>query len=203
MKKPTSDRLHIGCFDCPVEGWHNTDITPHIWITKIPYLSVLLHAIGKLDDRRLTQHRAGIFRKVHYLDLSKPMPYPENSFCAVFSSHVFEHLPRKVFARLLQELFRVLRPGGVMRVSVPDLDYFVQAYTSESADEFVKAVFEIDHSGDKNRHQWMYTECTLRKALEAAGFKNVKRCRYQEGECPDLNELDNRPEHSLFMEAVK
>jgi hypothetical protein len=39
--------------------------------------------------------------------------------------------------------------------------------------------------------------------LREAGFSEVQRCRYREGRCPDLDRLDNRPEETLFMEAVK
>lgn len=202
-EQPTSDRLHLGCFDCPVDGWLNTDITPHIWIGKLPVLANLLHRLGKMPKARYEQHRQGVFRKVRYLNLSKPLPFAESTFEFVFSSHVFEHLPRAVFSRLLQELYRVLKPGGTIRTSVPDLSVMVRDYNANDPDAFVKAVFEIDHANTKNRHHWMYAEQSMREALIAAGFCSVTRCQYRQGKCPDLELLDNRPEHSLFMEADK
>jgi len=199
----SSDKLHLGCFDCPVDGWLNTDITPHIWISKVPFLADFLRMLGKMDDRRLRQHRDGVFKKVRYLNLGKPLPCPENSFRFVFSSHVFEHIPRRNLPGLLREILRVLRPGGILRVSVPDLSVLVARYVPERADDFVHAVFEIEQGHEKNRHQWMYCEPTLRKVLETAGFVDVRHCAYRKGECPDLDLLDNRPDHSLFLEASK
>ncbi len=203
MKSPLPDKLHIGCFDCPVDGWLNTDITPHIAISKIPGLPTLLHRLGKMDEHRLRQHEAGIFRKVNYLDLSKKFPFPSGSFQYVFSSHVFEHIPRRIMPALLAEILRVLKPGGVMRVSVPDLSYFVRNYQPADADEFVRGVFEIEQAGDKNRHQWMYSNVTMIKLLEDAGFSSVRECDFREGACPDLEKLDNRPSHSIFVEGTK
>ena len=196
-------RLHIGCFDRPVDGWWNTDITPHLWISRIPGLAALLASLGKMDAARYEQHRQGVFRRVHHLNLMRRLPFADSAVEYVFSAHVFEHLPRTVLARLLRELLRVLAPGGVMRVSVPDLTVMVGRYQPENADDFVRAMFEIDHANPKNRHHWMYSEPTLRRCLEEAGFVDVRRCGFREGRCPDLDLLDNRPDHSLFMEASK
>lgn len=201
--RQTCDRLHIGCFDCPIDGWLNTDITPHIWISRVPLLPSLLYRVGKMSKERFQQHQQGVFRNVQYLNLFKPLPYADDTFQYVFSSHVFEHLPRASLTRLLYELLRVLKPGGTMRVSVPDLTVMVGNYQIDEPDAFVKAVFEIDHVNTKNRHHWMYAEKSMREALVSAGFVNVTRCQYRQGKCPDLQLLDNRPEHSLFMEADK
>lgn len=197
------DQLHLGCFDCPVDGWLNTDITPHIWISRFPLLASVLYKAGKMSEERFQQHKLGIFRKVRYLDLTKNLPYPKNTFKYVFSSHVFEHLPRATLARLLREVHRVLQPGGTMRVSVPDLTIMVNSYQEEDGDAFVKAIFEIDQANTKNRHHWMYNEQSMRALLSEASFANITRCQYRQGKCPDLDSLDNRPEHSLFMEADK
>jgi predicted SAM-dependent methyltransferase len=203
INRKICDRLHIGCFDCPVDGWLNTDITPHIWISRVPLLPSLLYRAGKMPRERFLQHQQGVFRKVQYLNLFNLLPYADHTFQYVFSSHVFEHLPRTSLSRLLKELFRVLKPGGTMRVSVPDLTVMVEHYQPEAPDSFVRAVFEIDHVNTKNRHHWMYAEKSMREALLSAGFVNVTRCQYSQGKCPDLHLLDNRPEHSLFMEADK
>jgi len=198
-----TERLHLGCFDCPVNGWLNTDITPHIWISRFPLLASVLYRAGKMSEERFQQHKSGIFRQVRYLNLFKPLPYAESSFQYVFSSHVFEHLPRPVLSRLLLELHRVLKPGGTMRVSVPDLTFMVNSYQEEDGDAFVKAIFEIDQVNAKNRHHWMYNENSMRAMLSEASFTNITRCQFRQGKCPDLELLDNRPEHSLFMEADK
>jgi len=105
-------KLHIGCFDRPVDGWLNTDITPHLFIARVPFLAFLLYRLGKMSRQRFEQHQAGIFKKVSYLNLGKPLPFPDESFDFVFSSHVFEHISRTRMPALLGEISRILAPGG-------------------------------------------------------------------------------------------
>src|SRR5204862_460110 len=107
------------------------------------------------------QHRAGIFRKLRYLDVSKPFPFPSNSFDFVYSSHMFEHIPKGQLSSTLREIYRVLKSGGLVRTVVPDLDYFIGQYNPQNPDEFVAGVFEIEHSATKNRHHWMYNRHSL------------------------------------------
>ncbi len=61
-------------------------------------------------------------------DLQTPLPFPDNHFDLVYHSHVLEHLPKTKALQFLQECYRVLRPGGVIRVVVPDLEQIAQLY---------------------------------------------------------------------------
>jgi hypothetical protein len=70
-------------------------------------------------------------------------------------------------------------------------------------DDFCDAIYEARHLRDKNRHHWMYNECSLGRLLLESGFSRAYRCPYRQGECPDVEILDSRPENSLYMEAVK
>jgi SAM-dependent methyltransferase len=195
-------RLHLGCFDRPLDGWVNTDVTPHIWIARLPGLPALLHRVGRLTPERLAQHRDGVFRQVMFLDASRPFPFADGTVAAIFCSHLLEHLAYEDALRCLREAHRVLQPGGVVRIAVPDLDRMVAEYRPEEADAWVMATFEARQSRDAHRHKWMYNERTLAIALRSAGFATVERCRPREGRCPDVGVLDNRYE-SLFMEAVR
>jgi SAM-dependent methyltransferase len=61
-------------------------------------------------------------------DLRRPLPFQDASFDAVYHSHVLEHLTPDDGERLLQECVRVLRPGGILRIVVPDLEAIARAY---------------------------------------------------------------------------
>ena len=67
-------KLHLGCFDQPIEGWVNTDITPHIWISRVPFAAKFLHSLGKISSRRLEQHRAGIFHRISISTWARSSP---------------------------------------------------------------------------------------------------------------------------------
>lgn len=196
-------RLHLGCFDKPVDGWVNTDVTPHLWIARVPGLATALRAGGRMSEERAEQHRRGIFRRVRFLDVGKRFPFADNTFEAIFTSHMLEHLFPDQGRNCVSEALRVLAPGGVLRIAVPDLDLMIANYRPEQADEWAEGLFQVrDQSSSKNQHHWMYNETSLRALLLGVGFKKVVRASYRQGACPDVEILDNRPE-SLFVEAFK
>ncbi len=196
-------KLHLGCFDRPIDGWLNTDITPHLFIAKIPLLASALYRAGRMTEERYRQHRRGVFKNVRYLNVTKPFRFATSSFDCVYSSHMLEHIPKPRVAGLFQEIHRVLRSGGVVRTVVPDLDYFIAHYDAEDPDRFLAGLLEMDHPASKNRHHWMYNRCSLSRLLTAQGFAEVRVCVFRQGRCADLDRLDNRPDHSLYVEAIK
>jgi SAM-dependent methyltransferase len=196
-------KLHIGAFNRGIEGWHNTDITPHLWITKVPLFPLLLYQLGKITAARYAEHKAKVFQKLSYLDLTKPLPFDDSSVEAVFSSHVLEHLFMDEVEKLIPELYRVLKKSGVCRVVVPDLDKIVQNYNSEDPRNFIKEIFEVAKRSEvKNSHHSGFTTSLLTKLFSEAGFSVCTVTSFGVGQCPDIDRLDNRPS-SIFFEAIK
>ncbi|MCL1467695.1 class I SAM-dependent methyltransferase [Argonema galeatum] len=195
-------KLHIGCFDCVYPGWINTDITPHIFISKFPGLPFVLHRSKVLSNQRYQQHQQGIFSKVEYLDVGKKFPWPNETFSCAYTSHMMEHLYRETALNCISEVFRVLKKGGIFRVVVPDLDEMIKSYDPQDPEFFLTGFFEANEKLEKNRHHWHYNEKLLRKILLNTGFQEVIRCNYKEGRLPEVEVMDNRP-NSLFMEAIK
>jgi SAM-dependent methyltransferase len=195
-------KLHLGCFDIPVEGWINTDITPHIWISRIPFAAQVLHFAGQMSAERLAQHRDGVFQKLTYLDVAKKFPYPSESFHAIFTCHMLEHLYPPAAIHCIQECRRVLCRDGVLRIGIPDLDRLVSDYDPQTPDLFLQSIFEYGRGLQKNSHHWHYNFNSLKTALLNAGFSKAERCVFKVGACPDVEKMDTRPE-SLFVEAFK
>jgi predicted SAM-dependent methyltransferase len=197
-----SERLHLGCFDRPVKGWINTDVTPHLWVARMPGLAALIWRMGKMTDARYEQHQRKLFRPIRYLNVAKRFPYPDNAFGAAYSSHLLEHLHPPDARRCLAEILRTLKPGGVCRTVVPDLDICVNGYDPKEPDVFLKKLFEPSER-QKNTHHWLYNSESLIALLLKIGFRKAYRCEYRQGLCPDLDILDNRREVSLYVEAIK
>lgn len=85
-------------------------------------------------------------------DLATPLPFADDSFDAVYHSHVLEHLPREAASGFLAECRRVLRPGGVLRVAVPDLERLARTYLE---------LLEAAQAGDERaavRYDWIVLE---------------------------------------------
>ncbi|MDR2819186.1 MAG: glycosyltransferase [Desulfovibrio sp.] len=85
-------------------------------------------------------------------DLRLGVPFADATFDVVYHSHVLEHFSREDGKAFLQECFRVLRPGGLLRVAVPDLENIARAYLA-ALDE-ARAGLE----GAQDRHEWMTVE---------------------------------------------
>ena len=66
--------------------------------------------------------------KIIPYDLSKGIPFADNTFELVYHSHVLEHFSRNAATSFIQECYRVLRPGGILRVVVPDFEQIARLY---------------------------------------------------------------------------
>jgi SAM-dependent methyltransferase len=197
-------KLQLGSFDHTPEGWLNTDITPHLFVARVLGLPWLLHHAGMLSDDRYASHRSGAFRSVRYLDVSRPFRFPDSTFEAVLATHVLEHLPPDAAERCLRETHRVLAPGGILRVAVPDLDVMVANYDPAEPDRFLWGIYQ-GRSADANwsaRHWWQYNATSLEQLLRRTGFRDIQRCEFRDGRLPDVERVDMRP-GSLFVEAMK
>jgi SAM-dependent methyltransferase len=200
----THRRLHLGAFDQVQQGWLNTDVTPHLFVARVPGLAWLLHRLGVIGPDRYAAHRSGAFRSLRYLDVARPFRFEDDTIEAVYASHLLEHLDRDVAERCLNEVYRVLREGGIARIAVPDLDEVVAHYDLADPDGFLAGLYDA-HSGRRSStslHRWMYNPSSLEALLRRVGFRDVQRCEYRQGRCPDLEQIEIR-RWSLFMEGIK
>jgi predicted SAM-dependent methyltransferase len=113
----------------------------------------------------------------------------------------------------LRELRRVLEPGGVLRLVLPDLDKGIRAYLDEDHDYFLIPDQDVRSIGGKLITQmlwygWsrmLFTYDLVAEMLTEAGFSSVSRCSYRQtnSRFPGITELDSRERESLYAEAVK
>jgi len=96
-------------------------------------------------------------------DAAKPLPFPDGSFDACYSSHVLEHLRLEDAPLFLTETRRVLKPGGVLRVVVPDLEGIARAYLGALQDALASA------EGAEQRYRWMSLELLDQLVRNASG----------------------------------
>jgi len=198
-------RLNLGSSLLVADGWINIDGGLGSLFAGLPRPLLALAYRRSGMGRHMSE---GAFvdvlsrhRFVHH-DLVYGIPFPDGCAQAIFSSHFFEHITRADAERLLAEALRVLEPGGVIRISVPDLAWLFSEYERGAKRAVVDGIFDADGSGEYARHRYMYDEELLGELLAGAGFTAVQRCRFREGRVPDLDVLDNR-EGSLVMEAAR
>lgn len=200
--------LNIGCGTTVAPGWLNLDNSPNARLSKIPGARVLLNRVGLLSNSHLAVEWP---KDLIVRGAGRTLPFRDGEIDFVYSSHLVEHLSRTDAARLLSNVLRVLKPGGVVRIVVPDLAAQARSYLSRleanpldalAAPAFLNGI-QLSKPGHRDPHLWMYDEPSLIALLEEGGFADVTLCPPGKGRTPDLDLLDIRPEGSLHVEASK
>ncbi|MBW8884730.1 MAG: class I SAM-dependent methyltransferase [Planctomycetia bacterium] len=146
-------------------------------------------------------------------DIRAGLPLPDNAFDYIVSIHTLPELSYADQDRALAELRRVLRPGGVLRLSLPDFDKAIQAYTAKDIDYFLipdeaaktlsgKMIVQLLWYG---RSRCLFTPEFTIELLERCGYQSIKLCAFRltASEYPGIIELDDRELESFFVEARK
>ena len=152
------------------------------------------------------------------LDVRETLPFTEGSVATIYSEHFFEHLeyPSEI-VHLLRESLRVLEPGGVFSVGVPDAEEALVQYAQGKLPALLQT-----WSQDKSlrwfppwvwatpmhyinfffrqgqEHKYAYDFETLARVLTEAGFADVKKRDFR----PDMDS-EHRRDGTLYVDAFK
>jgi predicted SAM-dependent methyltransferase len=96
-------------------------------------------------------------------DLRRRFPFADGTFDAVYGSHVLEHLEPAAAQKLLEDCFRILRPGGIVRIAVPDLESIVGLYVSS-----LQGALKGDQESEM-RYDWLMLELYDQAVRKAPG----------------------------------
>lgn len=126
--------LNLGCGTkvCSSDAVINIDWSIQLRIKRSRFSSILSPII--LQGERLDAFKRLDTSNIMVHDLSKGIPFPDDSVDAVYHSHTLEHLDRDVVPKFLMEVKRVLKDGGVQRIVVPDLERICVAYCRHLAE---------------------------------------------------------------------
>lgn len=149
----------------------------------------------------------------HCMDFNRPFPFLANSFDGIFCEHVFEHFDLEHGLPLFQECLRILRPGGCIRIIVPDGEKIMRTYFDDPADlvrrrkSQTNCAMEAVNSYFRQRyeHQCLYDWPLLEHQLRQAGYDPVLRVAYKQGQVSKAILLDDQKYEweSLYVEASK
>lgn len=172
--------LQYGCGWSAPQDWDNYDASPTLFFEKLPLIG---HLYSKNENRFPSN--------VLYGDIVKGLPVRPSSFKGVYCSHVLEHLSLNDFRLAIRNTKLILEPGGVFRLVMPDLEYFVNKYIHDTsgnrAQMFMRETalglevrprgireFIIDWFGN-SRHLYLWDYRSIVPELESAGFIDVRR----------------------------
>jgi len=160
------------------------------------------------------------------LDITRPLELPSDHFDALYGSEVIEHVDLPQARKFLSEARRILKPGGVVRLTTPDAPQVCRTYLGlnprASLDRFHTTWIEGEFSPEiwvnsmfnGYGHKHLYSYESLARELTAAGFVDIRRCEPQRTRSgiAQLQNLERRygespPEFifstTLIVEAVK
>lgn len=188
IKNNEKIKLHLGCGTVYKEDWINIDNNSD-------------NNIEKLDIN---------------WDLRWPLPFDDNSVDFIYNEHFLEHLTVEEGKEAIKRFMKVLKPGGVMRISMPDLLFCVNMYLDDNWKEnnkeflekfglnFVQTKAEMININFRQwGHKWLYDWSELDRRLREAGCVDVKRGNFRESDYPELKNLETRNESTLIAEVQK
>ncbi|UCG17321.1 MAG: methyltransferase domain-containing protein [Phycisphaerales bacterium] len=146
--------------------------------------------------------------------LERRLPFANDTLDRIYSEHVLEHVPYETGVFFLKEAFRTLRPGGCVRIAMPDLQDLVAGYCNGDWKRFdwvnwPEHAFIVTRAEMINvafrwwGHQHLYDRQELSRALLEAGFEDFRFVRNGESELGDLRGLETRLDSTLVAEATK
>jgi SAM-dependent methyltransferase len=217
-------QLHLGSGPEAHEGWISVDKSLVARVSRSPWVAEVLARVGVLSEQQRTTRWPD---EVVQMDLAKRFPWDDDSARAIYSSHMVEHLSRTQARHVLGQCLRVLVPGGVLRLVLPNLNGAVARYLDakragnpRAADALVEFLYMAPEQGEVSLlrragyrllhrpHLWMYDAESLAVVLEDTGFVAVTQCDFREGACPDLSSIETRSDDlfegdSFYLEASK
>lgn len=151
-----------------------------------------------------------------HLDASQRFPVEDETFDFVFAEHLFEHLSYEEGKHMLSECFRVLKKGGILRLSLPLLDFLTKLYENALSPQSQRyALWSLQHYAPQQYtdfanqgkpvpvslvvnnfmhlwgHRMLYDRTTLCALLQKAGFTEVRECAIGQSPCTDLCGLEH------------
>jgi SAM-dependent methyltransferase len=198
MDDPTY--AQYGCGLSTRIGWLNFDASPTLRIQRLP--------LGRLIARHPVFPADAL-----YGDIVKGLPLKAASCVGIYCSHVLEHLALDDFHTAIANTRRYLKPGGIFRFVLPDLEHMARTYIDSHA--FMKAA----HLGVEKRprglsgllrtwlgnshHLWMWDYASIAVPLERAGFRDIRRALIGDSADPRFNQIEelSRWENCLGVEC--
>lgn len=181
--------LNIGCGPFGHDGWVNVDLMP------------LKNVSFTYDTRR-------------------HLPFKNETVVRIRVEHFFEHLDKDFeVPRFLDECKRIMQPGAVLRIAVPDIEKFIEAYSKNDKALWLNLGYDVSNLPQgfdtkiailnhifrqDGEHKYAYDFEAMHYVLNKHGFKQITRQQYRQSLDNELIEdQQNHSNHSLYVDCVK
>jgi predicted SAM-dependent methyltransferase len=209
-------QLNLGCGPIQPPGWINIDGSNRAWLaSRFSRLDRILVRLGLLPPSEFNP-------ATKVINLAKVLPFDADSIHCIYAGELWEHLKYGVAVSLAKQCYRVLVPGGVLRICVPDGFVFWSKYLELCGREMAKPSDQRDATAIGHHiqlffddicvqrpylgsmghfHKWQYDEIQLVSLIKKVGFRFVERKKFHESRIPNIEAVENS--NFLIVEAVK
>ena len=177
-------KLHLGCGNKRISGEGWINIDAR----KLP-------EVDEVDDVR---------------ELAK---YKANSVDLIYASHILEHISRREYTKVLSRWYEILKPNGVLRIAVPDIDAVIEHYIKNKDLRLLRGFIWGGQTYGENVHYCGWNKRTLTEDLYNIGFLDIKLYDWRKTEHSGIDDFsqsylphmdkDNGVLMSLNMQATK
>lgn len=146
-------------------------------------------------------------------DVSKLTYFTNETADLIYTAHVLEHIGRREYLDVLKRWFDILKPNGVLRISVPDFEAVVEHYNEHKDLAILRGFLYGGQTYPENYHYCAWDFETIKKDLLSIGFKEVARYDWRKTEHSDVDDFsqaylphmdkENGKLMSLNIEAIK
>ncbi len=145
-----------------------------------------------------------------FWDIRYPLPFNANTVDAIFHEHVMEHIDRYQGFLLLKECYRLLKPGGVLRIVMPDASKYIRSYLDEEH-QFINSwrpgrltpMMALQEEFYNFGHRAIYDYATLELFCRTAGFSVVESKQFGNSRMNPCPDSEWRIPDSFYTEVVK
>ena len=206
--------LQYGCGLSNPLDWENYDSSPTLRIQR-----TLL--IGKI----LQPYLNVVFPKnIKYGDIVKGLNVSKNTYDGIYCSHVLEHLSYYDLKTSLKNTYEYLKPGGIFRMVLPDLEILCREYLNEVNKKNSKGSLKFMNNSllgvterkrglkqiltnmiGNSKHLWMWDYYSLSEELREVGFSDIRRCEFNDSSDEMFLKVEEKDRfvNCLSIEVIK
>ena len=118
------------------------------------------------------------------------LPFDDNSVDLIYASHVIEYFDREEIADIINEWKSKLKPGGILRLAVPDFAKIVLLYTKgHDIKDFLGPLYgKMEMGNDTIYHKTTYDFSSLSGLLKSVGIESVERYNWRQTEHSEFDD---------------
>ena len=223
----TEVKINLGAGQAGLSSWINVDIGTKYVVYKFLPLFRILKSFRLISPEVVSWIEDSGKPPPNWKrwDITRRTPLDDNSVDYVYCSEVIEHFPKYQARLVMKETFRILKRGGIFRLTTPDIQLICSGYLSGvlGVDHFNDFFFMINQDKkptllerigariySTNPHLYLYDYENIRNLLEDTGFIDVVKKPARHGRTPDLELLEQSTpirdqwlNYSMYVECIK